>query len=181
MSTVLRVRAKARGWRSAQRQTGSGAVESTQGVLLDAPVVEFSEAGVRALGRRYWDEVERSTIGLVRARSRNGSLELRLLGRGPLLLRFASPELRVSPTLIRCTYPIAGGALAQRPQGEISFSQTAAEELELDSTIRDFYPTLAARKGGPHWTGALYNLVQSRVHIAISRRYFRRLIAEAPR
>jgi len=164
------------GWRSSHRQTDAGAVESQQRAILDAPVVEFSEEGARALGERYWAQVERSTLGLVRADYRDESLELRLVGGRPLLLRFAPPRLEASATLVRCTYPIAGGLLARRPNGEISFAQSKQGPAELTSTIRGFFPRLGARQGGPNWSGALYNHIQSRIHISISKRYFASLI-----
>jgi hypothetical protein len=164
------------GWRSSHRQTDAGAVESQQRATLDAPVVEFSEKGARDLGERYWAQVEHSTLGLVRAEYRGESLELRLVGGRPLLLRFAPPRLEATATLVRCTYPIVGGLLARRPDGEISFEQSKGGPAELTSTIRGFFPRLAARQGKPDWSGALYNLVQSRVHVAISRRYFASLI-----
>jgi hypothetical protein len=82
---------------------------------------------------------------------------------------------------VRCTYPIAGGLLAQRPAGEILFEQAGGSEPVLRSAIRGFFPRLAARHGRPDWTGALYTRVQSRIHVAVSRRYFARLVAEAPK
>jgi len=164
------------GWRSSHRQTKAGAVESQQRATLDAPVVEFSEEGARDLGERYWTQVERSTLGLIHADFRGESLELRLVGGRPLLLRFAPPRFEASANLVRCTYPIVGGLLARRPDGEISFSQSKREPAELTSTIRGFVPRLAARQGRPDWTGALYNQIQSRIHISISRRYFASLI-----
>ena len=115
------------------------------------------------------------TCSLVRPRERGGSLELRLLG-GPLLLRFDRPTLEASETRAFCSYPISGGLLARRAAGELSFEQTADA---LRSTIRGFFPSMAARTGEPGWTGALYNRVQSRIHVVVSRRYFARLIAEA--
>jgi hypothetical protein len=164
------------GWRSSHRQTDAGAVESQQRATLEVPVVDFSEEGARDLGERYWAQVERSTLGLVRAQYRGESLELRIVGGRPLLLRFAPPQLEVTATLVRCTYPIVGGLLARRPDGEIGFEQSRGGPAELTSTIRGFFPRLAARQGRPDWSGALYNLVQSRVHVAISRRYFASLI-----
>jgi hypothetical protein len=164
------------GWRSSHRQTDAGAVESQQRATLDAPVVEFSEEGARDLGERYWAQVERSTLGLVRAEYGGESLELRLVVGRPLLLRFAPPRLEASPTLVRCTYPIVGGLLARRPNGEISFAQSSGGPAEVTSTIRGFFPRLAARQGRPDWSGALYNHIQSRIHISISRRYFASLI-----
>ncbi len=166
------------GWSSQQAQTAAGAVESEQRVLLRRPVVEFDERGARRLGVAYWDEVRRSTFGLVRIEERGQRLDLRLFGRGPRLLSFAEPVVEASPASVRCSYAIQGGLLARRPAGEISFAQSSAEQLELCSALRDFFPRLAT---GRRRTGALYTFVQSRLHVAISRRYFARLIAEAGR
>ena len=167
------------GWENWQRQTADGAVESEQSVVLREPVVEFSSAGAAHLGEAYWQEVERVTRGLVRARSRGDTLVLRLLGRGPALLRFGPPSLQATEALVRCSYPIAGGLLARRAAGEIVFAQVGGSELVLRSSIRGFFPSLSAREGRPDWTGALYSHVQGRIHVAISRRYFRRVLREA--
>jgi hypothetical protein len=167
------------GWETWQGQAEDGAVESEQRVTLRAPVVEFSEAGAEHLGRAYWREVERVTRRLVQARGRNGSLELRLLGRGPSLLRFGQPTFRATATLAACRYPIEGGLLARRPAGEIVLAQVGGSAPVVRSAIRGFFPSLAARKGEPNWTGALYNRLQSRIHVVVTRRFFARLIAEA--
>lgn len=167
------------GWEARQRQTSEGAVESEQRVALRAPVVDFSVAGARYLGHAYWREVERVTWRLVRPRERNGSLELRLLGSGPVLLRFGPPTVEATEELVRCSYLIRGGLLVRRSAGEIVFAQTGSVRPSVRSTIRGFFPRLAARAGEPGWRGSLYNQVQSRIHVAVSRRYFARLIAEA--
>lgn len=167
------------GWQTSQGQTEDGAVESEQRVVLPGLVVECSEAGAERLGRAYWHEVERVTRRLVRARESSGRLELRVLGRGPVLLRFGRPGLESTNGLVSCRYPIEGGLLAQKAAGEIVFAQAGGATPVLRSTIRGFFPSLAARQGEPDWTGALYNQVQSRIHVAISRRYFARLIEEA--
>ena len=164
------------GWESWQRQNSDGAVESEQRVTLRAPVVDFSVLGAEQLGRFYWCEVERVTRRFVRARPRDGGLELGVLRNGPALLRFGQPTVHAAHDLAYCSYPIEGGLLAQRAAGEIIFEQTGSPPT-VRSTIRGFLPSLAARRGRPDWTGALYNKVQSKVHIAISRRYFARLIA----
>jgi len=169
------------GWETWQRQTSDGAVESEQRAALSTPVVEYSPAGADLLGRSYWREVERATRGLVRARERDGTLDLRVLGRGPVLLRFGRPTVEATSELALCTYPIEGGLLAQRKAGEIAFAQVGGSPPVVRSTIRGFFPSLAARQGERDWTGALYSQVQSRIHVAISRRYFARLIAEARR
>ncbi len=169
------------GWVSWHRQTEGGAVESEQRVAFGAPVVEFSVAGAERLGCAYWWEVEHVTRRLVRTRVRNGSLELRLFGGGPVLLRFGLPTVVATEELASCSYPIEGGLLARRSAGVIVFAQVGSSPPAIRSTIRGFFPRLAAREGEPDWTGALYNQLQSRIHLAVSRRYFARLIAEARR
>ena len=169
---------EADGWESWLCQRDDGAVESEQRVVLRAPVVDFSETGGEHLGCVYWSEVERVTRRFVQARDREGSIELRLLGRGPSLLRFGAPKIEATATLVCCSYPIEGGLLAQRPGGEIVFAQTGDGPAVVRSAIRGFFPSLASRTGSPDWTGALYNRVQSRIHVVVSRRYFARLIRE---
>jgi hypothetical protein len=72
-----------------------------------------------------------------------------------------------------------GGLLARRAAGEITFAQASLPRPSMRSTITGFFPRLAARQGEPDWTGALYSHLQSRIHVAVSRRYFARLISEA--
>lgn len=134
-----------------------------------------TEEGARTLGRVYWEEVERCTRGLVRARSGSGGVELRLLGRAALL-RFGPPEVRLVGDVVVCRYPILGGLLARAPGGSISFAHQGGESPELRSAITGFFPRLGARPGRPDWTGALYAHVQARVHRAVGRRYFARLV-----
>jgi hypothetical protein len=59
----------------------------------------------------------------------------------------------------------------------ISFSQEGDAPVALASAITGFFPRLAAPAGRPGWTGALYEQVQRRLHQAISKRYFRALLA----
>jgi hypothetical protein len=162
--------AEVEGWEAWERKTDDGAVESEQRVVLHSPVVEFSVAGGEHLGRSYWREVERVTGRLVQARERGrqGSIDLRLLARGPSLLRFGPPTVKATTTLVCCSYPIEGGLLARRPSGEIVFAQAGDEPPVVRSAIRGFLPSLVSRTG-----------IQSRIHLAVSRRYFARLIAEA--
>ena len=154
------------GWQTSHRQAPDGAIESEQRVALARPVVEFSAAGAERLGRSYWREVRRLTGSLVRPRERGGAIELRLLG-GPVLLRFDRPTIEAGETRAFCSYPIAGGLLTRRAAGELTFEQTAGT---LSSTVRGFFPRVAS-----------YDRLQGRAHVAVSRRYFRRLIAEAAR
>lgn len=154
-------------------------MESEQRVVLDRPVVEFSRAGAERLGSAYWGEVEGLTRRLVRAKARDGRLDLRVAGQGPSLLRFGPPSVEATGDSVSCRYPIIGGFLARRPAGEIVFAQSGGSQPVVRSTITGFFPRFAAREGRPGWSGALYSHVQSRIHVAVSRRYFRRLISEA--
>lgn len=155
------------GWQASQRHLEDGSFESEQRIALRSPVVEFSPAGGESLGHAYWREVERATQSLVRPRRRSAGVELRLLGRGPTLLRFGPPRVDAEPARIECTYAIEGGLLATRAAGEIEFVQTPDA---LSATVRGFFPRLL-----------LLHRLQRRAHVAVSRRYFARLLAEAGR
>jgi hypothetical protein len=166
-------------WSSSQARSPSGAFESVQRVELPAPVVERSTDGAKRLGELYWRQLERSTLGLVRARPAAGAPQLRLLGRGPALLRFGPPELAVSSSSVSCLYPIRGGVLARTPAGSISFTQTGLDDVEVRAAIAEFFPRLASRSDRRRWNGLLYPHVQARLHVALGRRYFARLRREA--
>ena len=159
------------GWSSTERKSPDGAVQFEQRVSATRPLVELTERGARALGERYWQEVEACTHGLVRARRHAEEIELRLLGRWPLL-RFGAPRTLVDPSGVLVRFPIVGGQLARSPGGSITFAQVVAPAIELRATIDGFYPRLSAR---------LYRHVQQRIHTSVSRRYFTRLLAEGPR
>jgi len=146
-----------------------GAFESDERVRVAVPVVEFSDHGARVLADRYWLEVSRASRGLVRRQDTSLGLELRLLGRGPCLLSFGPAERTSDVNEVRCRYPIAGGLLTRQRGGELSLSQSGSQPTELRAAVRAFVP---------RWNGAWYEQVQLRFHVAISRRYFKRLIAE---
>jgi hypothetical protein len=119
------------------------------------------------------------TRGLVRVRERGGRIELRLLG-GPALLRFGPSAIQVEPTLVSCTYPIAGGLLARVRGGSLTLAQRGGDKLEVRSTVSGFHPRLAARPGFPRWTGALYARGQARIHEAVGRRFLESLMGKGP-
>jgi hypothetical protein len=168
-------------WRSTQTRSPSGAFGSVQRASFSTPVVERSAAGADRLGEIYWREVERSTLGVIRLRRSAEGVEVRLLGVGPVLLRFGRPEHAVSETIVRCLYPIRGGLLVRTPGGSISFTQRGSDVVEVSSAIADYHPRLAARRQTARWNGLLYPHVQARLHVALGRRYFARLAREAGR
>jgi hypothetical protein len=166
-------------WRSSQRQTPAGAVESTQTARLERPAVATTEAGAVRLAALYWAAIVATTGGVVRVAQRADGVELRLLRRGPALLRFGPPEPAVGGDQVECRLAIRGGLLARTAAGHITLSQRTVTGTEVRSAVVGFFPSLAARPGGRSWTGALYTHVQSRIHIAVGRRWFDRLAAES--
>ena len=133
------------------------------------------EEGARELARAYWLEVERLLHGLVRVHARDGRVEIRLLTRGPALIRLGGPRVTVGRGRVACRYPIEGGLLTRVPAGALTLEQVAGETVELRSSVAGFHPRLAARPGFPRWTGVLYPRVQARLHDAVGRRFLARL------
>ena len=168
-------------WSWSQSRSSAGSFESVQRTRVPTPVVERSAAGAKRLGDVYWNEVQRSTGGVVRALESARGVELRMLGIGPALLRFGPPEHVATPVSVTCRHPILGGLLARVPGGSISFSQTEASEVELSSSIEGFYPRLAPRRSRRRWNGVLYPQLQTRLHRALGHRYLARLRAGAAR
>jgi hypothetical protein len=169
-------------WESTQLQTPEGVVRSEQRVRLLRPVVDGSVDGALRLGSSYWQQLERCTFGLIRVRQDVEGVELRIFGWGPLLLAFGRPVTSVANGSLCCCYSITGGLLAHQPGGEIVFAQNqVGDRLRLRVTVTGFLPALGTRPGEPDWTGALYSQVQRRIHSALSRRYFIRLIRDASR
>jgi len=156
-------------WSSVQTRSEDGTYASVQRASSARPVVERSHSGARALGQRYWREAARASRGLVRCLQEAEGVELRLLGRGPALLSFGPAETSVGDERVSCTYPIRGGVLARREGGTLALSQVGAAGVELRAEVTGFVPRL----------GATLGFAQQRLHAAISRRYFARLIAEA--
>jgi hypothetical protein len=159
------------GWRSVERRHADGSIETAQRVRVACPVVDVSTAGGRLLGSRYWRELARASRGLVRPSEGRRGLSLRFLGRGPSLLTLGPTEIVVDEDRVTCIYPIRGGLLARREGGALSLSQRGGDRPELCATVSGFFPRL----------GMLDRHLQRRVHVAISRRYFTRLLEEAQR
>ena len=158
------------GWASTQQIGTDGTVDSEQRVTLDRPVVECSDRGARELASRYWVELQRSGRRLMSVREHASGIDLRLLGFGPVLIALGPVETAYSPVSAAARHPIRGGLLVRRSGGSIAFEQVVDERVELRSRIDGFQPR----------RGPFYALVQRRFHLALSRRYFRRLIGGAP-
>ena len=76
---------------------------------------------------------------------------------------------------------VSGGLLTRSASGTISFMQEAGPPPALASAISGFFPRFAAAPGRPSWTGAFYEHVQRRLHLAVSRRYFKALVGGSQR
>ena len=143
------------------------AVESEERAYSPLAIVRASQADGRRLAAAYWHEVERTTGGLVRVRETSDGLALRALG-APLL-KFGLPRIDAAGDRVACRYPIKGGLLARRSGGSIAFEQYGKV---LTSSISGFHPRLGLLPG-------LYSHVQARIHAAVSRRYFARVLRES--
>jgi hypothetical protein len=160
------------GWASTVRRDGA-AVTSDQRVPAAGPVVPATAAGATELGEAYWREVGGILRPLVDVADGGGSVRVRAFGVSrPVLMRFDPPITSVDGREVAVTYRIAGGLLVRRRGGEITLAQARAAPWTLRSTVTGFQPLLPA---------PVYRLIQSRLHIAISRRYFRRLLARHAR
>jgi hypothetical protein len=71
---------------------------------------------------------------------------------------------------VTCRYPILGGLLARRPGGALVVAQTGRERAELYVGVTGFFARLGS--------GTVYRHLQQRIHLAVSRRYFTRLLEE---
>lgn len=149
---------------SSERRGLDRSVETEQATSTGRPVVPYTHEGATALGRAYWAEVNRVSRRLLRYRETHEGLELTVLGVGPTLLRLGHVEIAVGPEQASCTYAIRGGLLTLGEGGTLRVSQTGAGPTELGVTVAGFLP-----RGGP-----IYAL-QRRLHVAVSRRFFRRL------
>ncbi len=158
------------GFRCHERRGPDGSIETEQRVALGHPVVPFTDEGGLALGRAYWLEVRRASKGLVRFRESRDGVELTALGVGPPLLRLGVAKVTLGSNRVSCCYPIRGGLLSRRAGGALVVSQVGRDRSELRVVVRGFF----ARLGGGH----LYRQLQRRVHLAVSRRYLRRLLTE---
>lgn len=138
-------------------------------MTFPSPVVEHNSTGARRLGELYWRELRHMTFGVVRTTLCDNELEMRLLGRGPALLRFGHPQRTIDAETVTCTYPIRGGLLARAPAGSLRFTQHGLGAVAVTSAVEGFLPRL----------GVLYAPIQSRLHVALGRRYFSRLRREA--
>jgi hypothetical protein len=152
------------GWRALERRFPDGAVESVQSARADEPVVDRSEGGAALLGLRYWHEATRISAGIARPRARTDGVDLCAFGHGPALLSFGLPRLFADDAGLGCIYPITGGLLARRPGGELALEQ---RDGTLSVSVRGFVPRSK---------GFLYEQVERRAHVALSRRYIRRLV-----
>jgi hypothetical protein len=144
---------------------------SSESVLLHRPVVSHSDEGARRLGDRYWAAVADASRGLVRPRRTRNGVELRALGRGPVLLRMTGPETVVEAAALSCRYRIVGGLLARLPAGTLTLAQLSEPRYELRATVAQFVPRLSS---------GVYEQLQRRIHVAVSRRFFRALLREGP-
>jgi hypothetical protein len=155
------------GFDSRECRAHDGSIETEQRVSIPVPVVPFSEDGGRTLGRLYWLEVPRVARGLVVARVGAAGVEIRVAGLDLTLLRLGPGDVSAESDRVTCRYAVRGGLLARVEGGQLTVAQIAGERTELSVAVSGFF----ARRG------LLYRHLQRRLHIAVSRRYFRTMVA----
>jgi hypothetical protein len=154
------------------RRTPPPERDSVERADLARPLVEPSTTGALELGRLYWEELERSTGGLVRARMDGAGVRL-VLGKTLTLLRFGEPELEVEDQDVACRYSILGGALVSRPGGSLAITQRGEAPARLEVAVEGYRPALAGRGARLH-RGLLYTALQAPLHRSVSRRFLER-------
>jgi hypothetical protein len=160
------------------RRTAPLERDSVEHADLTRPLVEHSTDGALELGRLYWEELERSTGGLVRARVDGTGVRL-VLGRTLTLLRFGEPELEVEGDRVGCRYSILGGALVSRPGGSLTITQRGETSARLEVAVDGYRPALAGR-GARFHRGLFYRALQAPLHRSVSRRFLERAERRAP-
>jgi hypothetical protein len=155
-----------------ERRTTPLERDSVEYADLARPLVEPSTHGALELGRLYWEELEHSTGGLVRARVDGDGVRL-VLGGTLTLLRFAEPELEVEGHDVGCRYSILGGALVSRPGGSLTITQRGAASARLEVAVEGYRPALAGRGARLH-RGLFYRALQAPLHRSVSRRFLER-------
>jgi hypothetical protein len=156
------------GFRSSESRAGDGSIETKQRVLAGAQVVPLSEDGGERLGGAYWAAIAGVSRGLVRVRVGDEGVAICLAAVPSPLLRLGPAEVAVEEDRVTCRFPILGGLLARRPGGALVIAQTGREPTELYVAVTGFFARLGS--------GAVHRHVQQRIHIAVSRRFFVRLL-----
>jgi hypothetical protein len=151
---------------------GAAAIASVESIELGAPLVPATGDGARALGEWYWDELRRTSRGLVQAREDDAGVRL-VLGGAATLFRFGPPELVVDDADVVCRYPILGGALASSPGGALSIVQRGGDGPRLEVVVTEYRSRLAER-GARFHRGLLYTALQAPLHRRVSRGFLRR-------
>jgi hypothetical protein len=157
------------GFDSRESRAPDGSIETEQRVAVSVPVVPFSQEGGRTLGRLYWLEVSRVARGLVVARVGVAGVEIRVAGLDLTLLRLGPGVVTADRDRVTCQYAVRGGLLSRVEGGQLAIEQVTGERTELSVAVSGFF----ARRG------LLYRQLQRRLHVAVSRRYFRTMVVRA--
>jgi hypothetical protein len=157
------------GYSSRDSRAADGSIDTEQILVMPAPVVPLTAEGGAALGLAYWDAIAAVSRGLVRVAVEERGVVIRLAGVSSPLLRLGPAQVTVEGDRLTCRYPIAGGLLARRG-GALVVAQTGGGPTELRVAVTGFFSRLG---GGP-----VYRHLQQRIHVAVSRRFFRRLLEE---
>ena len=123
------------------------------------------------LGEWYWEELERSSRGLIRARVENGGLRV-VLGRAVTLLRFGPPTSPWRERTWSAGIRSSAGRSSRIPAAR-SIAQRDGAVPQLEVTVTEYRPSLAERGSRLH-RGVLYTALQAPLHRSVSRRFLTR-------
>jgi hypothetical protein len=156
------------GYSSRDSRAADGSIETEQLLVIPAPVVPLTVEGGEALGLAYWDAIAAVSRSLVRVAVEEHGVVIGLAGVSSPLLRLGPAKVTVEGDRLTCGYPIVGGLLVRRGGGALVVAQSGGGPAELRVAVTGFFSRLG---GGP-----VYRQLQQRIHLAVSRRFFRRLL-----
>jgi uncharacterized protein YbjT (DUF2867 family) len=159
-----------------------GSVERAELTLPPGASITVDRDFVEWAARSYWRFLTRITLGLIRVASHADTVEVVLMVRPLVLLRFRPARYEPAHAGASVTWPIEGGLLVWRQgvnQGHLrlTIEARAGEPTTLLASIdaMDYFP--AIRGGGRlAWVGTVvYGATQARVHRLVTTRFLRSL------
>jgi hypothetical protein len=172
-------------------RTGAvGSVQTAELEVGDRVGRVMSRSFLEHAAAEYWRVITRFTLGLVRMISDAEDQCVVLVGRPLVLLRFQIPEYETSESAASVTWRIERGILVSpkgrnrgflrlslEPRGASSVNGHRRVRVEME--VQNFYPWLRGRGRFARVGVWIYAQTQQRIHRAVTRRFLRKLAAEA--
>jgi hypothetical protein len=145
-----------------------GRVRSVQ--TFDLPFAQNpTPAGAAEAGRRYWDFLRRTGLGVLQVNPRpDGGVDVDLPGL--LLLSFAPPAIIGHDGGFAVRYRIREGSMVQRSGINQGYLQMGLGRRRLSLAVECYHAALVGPNRHPLRVG-FYLVTQSAVHVAVARGY----------